>query len=348
MKILCYGDLHVRELGSFQPYTKINEATGLTLELENTIRGSEFIASCIAIEKPDFVVDLGDFFHEKSNASTKTLYAGSVCANNITQAARNVSAKCVMLAGNHGYLDESNGINNFDILSGYYEVYKQPQVIKMGDLAVGIIPFCSDKFHTSSFLDQYKAECDLILTHLEFQGCVFDSGLVTKEGYNPFLGVPCVSGHIHVAQTIGDVMYPGSVIQHTFSRCDIDKIGGALVLEFEGNKLVSTKHFENDKSVHYLKVVSPDYLFDNTDSLYGKVVSKVMVDEDVYKNHKLTFDKFDHVFFPVKTREFNPIRVSTNSDSDNNSGEQVGLLRNYIVENHPEAIATFDKVIDGN
>ena len=342
MKFLCYGDFHIRELGSFQPYNKIDERNGLTYELNNAILASEHVASVIVAEKPDVVVDLGDFFHDKNTITTKVLYAANICCNNIKEACEEVGAECYMLLGNHNLFNELNNINNCDILSGFFSVVNFPRIIDFAGFKIGLVPYSSKPELVKQVLSDYSKECNLIFTHLEFAGCSYDSGKKAEFGYDPNLGIPCVSGHIHLRQEILDVVYIGSIIQNTFSTYSLENVGGVLV--FNDAYPSEGKFYINDKSKHYVKVSSMDYFYNILDTLVNKSVLKVMLPKEVYDQHKELFDKFEHTFIPsIKNRDnynLTQYRIEGEDQTD-----PIVLLKTYVLERLPECMPLLDKIL---
>ena len=70
------------------------------------------------------------------------------------------------------------------------------------------------------FLNSIKdKEETIILGHIEVNGVKYDNGVINKRGlkqsvFKKFKKV--ILGHIHLSQELGNIVYPGSLMEHTF------------------------------------------------------------------------------------------------------------------------------------
>lgn len=339
LDLMCYGDVHMKESGSFIPYSKTDK-NGLTLHLNNILKGFDFICHMIDTCKPKVLVDLGDFFNDKSSVSTITLYAASIGMSKIREACKKNGVKeWYMLLGNHSYHNEKTRVDNSSILGGYCSIVWEETNIKIGRKHVKLFPYSSDRDSVLNMLDRAKTECDLLVTHLDFCGCVYDSGKQSLSDIPSVIGVPCISGHIHNTQVVGDVFYPGSLVQDTFSRSDIACAGGVGVC----NVSEGISFYPNVFSKHHVK--SDVLSLDSHDP--NRVIIKVSGREDEFTPEVIKkLVSFDHILNMDDVKKVNEeVKDKALDASTNTSKDPMDMLVEFVVGNNPLALPVLREII---
>lgn len=247
-----YGDLHLREKGSFTPYHRLSNR-GLTYEIENQLTAADFLCREIERNNLEALFFLGDMFDDLNFISKRTMYACGLFLDKVSATCKKVGTKAYFVPGNHDTGLEVDGtlINYLKPLVGYGEIIEDITEVTTSDgLVISMMPFTKNSQKISDWLEHAK-DVDVLVTHLEFDGFSMDNGYPCLSGIKPVHRTPIVSGHLHKRQLndIIDIYYPGSIIQNKFQMRDLSSTGGILLSE--GKKF----HFiENDLSKHYVKV----------------------------------------------------------------------------------------------
>jgi len=204
MKTLVIGDPHFK-------YKKIKES-------------EEYVSNIVSIAKknnPTFIVLLGDILdtHEIVRVQPHKL---------VTQFLRELSAiaHTYVLIGNHDYINNGQYLTDNHIFNPFKEwsnltIVDKVIYTELEDKSFVFVPYVPkgkfvDALDTLIEEGQTWELADCIFAHQEFRGCKTtdtfksSSGDVWEEGY-PLV----ISGHIHIAQNLGDnIKYPGSSMQH--------------------------------------------------------------------------------------------------------------------------------------
>lgn len=336
-EILFYSDIHYRESGSFFPYNII-DSNGLTKELNNTNLGMKFIANQIKLHKPRMVVCLGDLFHSPEVITIKTLYAMCVGLSFVKAACEAVGAKHYVILGNHDILSEKSSISGMFAIKGFFEevIYEADYKTEL-DKKLLFLPYSSNLGEVYKTLLDARENADYIFTHLDFAGCRYNSGISSHSNISPDIGVPCISGDIHLPQKVGTVQYVGSLVQNQFGFTDLENVGGCLVLNLETGK---TKLIQNNLSKHYVTFYDDGDLskLPPAERVVLKLVTKRTKEEceEVFSGYEYQYTKW----LENKTNELKPYytnRVQINSKL---------VLRSYLKDNNPTALDIFDEVLN--
>jgi len=332
MKILCYSDTHIRDTGSFEPWNAIGP-NGISYELENIITGYRFIADMVLEHKPDLVVCLGDVVQHTEFQTVQTLFGISKCYKLLESAINSVGAQHLAILGNHDIHNEKKKIHNLHILSGYgVNVIDDFFIGEFCGSLIALIPYTSNLAEVYSSLSVAQQSAKLILTHLDFQGARYDSGQISQSQISPHLTVPCISGDIHLQQSVSSVTYVGSLIQNRFNRPNLDGVGGVLIYDMD-NKI--TTAIRNNYSKHYIRVRDGEWdSVPESKSCILKVISSK-------PRHEID-DRFSgYEYFVVPDVKIKEESIATYSEFVRIDPKRA--LRHHIESNNPEAIVTFDK-----
>lgn len=331
MKILAYGDCHLRDYGSFPPYNVI-DSNGLTKELNNILCGFKFVADKINENTPDIVVNLGDLYTVTETVSTRTLHASSIGLGYIKAACDELGIRHYYVCGQHEVISESQMISSVSNLVGYFnEIFTEYSVMPEKGCRLSFIPHITHPLRMASALTRAQEESDIIFCHANFRGCIFDNGFSSTSEISPKLRIPCISGDIHNKQQIDSVIYPGSLVQNKFSRTDMDGVGGVVVYD----TVKGYQHFPNTYSKHYLKVTDIDLAMRyNRD----RVLLQVHTSLDRESVDKL-LSGYEYWMIPVSKQS-----VKKEYTNDFRVEDPKKVLRSYIEANKPDAVCDFDRI----
>lgn len=340
-KVLCFSDSHLRDTGSFAPFNKIDEKTGLTYELLNVIKGFEFVADKIREFEPEYVFFLGDFYHVPEFITTRTLHASDIALSLINKACSETCSEFVMMPGNHDVLNEHYGITSVNNLIGYARILPLNENVyfNIGPHKVCVVPFNSSaEIFTKNVNLARDNGSKLIMTHQDFEGCKYESGYPSESKVSPRIGVPVISGDIHLMQQVGDVTYCGSLVQNRFNRYDLSGVGGVIVYDLDDGKL---EHYKNDYSKHYVKVKDFDQIaYLDPDRCVLNINMKVDPDKLSKYLEDNNFKDYIHV-------NRNPVdkNIDEKVKSDVKVTSPLKSLRKHIENNNSEALDQYDELI---
>lgn len=337
-KILFFSDVHIRETGSFLPWNQVVNGRGLTGEIENIMKGFKFISSQIVEHQPRLVIFAGDWHHTTDSITTMSLYASGLCHSMILDACEEVGCEFWMFSGQHDIYSEIYNITSIGVFSRSCKYIPTEKIKDIDGFKIGILPYLSCNELALSTLSDMSCKVDLISTHLNFGGSVFESGKVSDSILSPKLGVPCVSGDIHRQGAYQDVTYCGSLYQNKFAQDNTDHVGGVVLFDMNSKKIKSipntvSKHYVRVKDLKQVKKLDPD-----------KVVLQVVTSDDKEEVSNVCED-FEYMFIPRPTfeeeKEFDEDYVDTSLQTPKE------IFRSYVEDDNPEAVKLFDRVMSG-
>tara|TARA_B100000073_G_C23729377_1_gene570312 strand:+ start:1705 stop:2718 length:1014 start_codon:yes stop_codon:yes gene_type:complete len=200
MKVIAIGDPHFK--------------TSNILDVEKFIDRIQELASN---EQPDIIVILGDLLHEHERLHTTPL-------NKAYEFVRKMSeiSKTYVIVGNHDLINNQqfltqnhwmNAMKDWDNVTVIDDV-----LVEHNFLFCPYVP--NGRFMDAISKYENWKECQAIFCHQEFKDCkmgaiISEHGDEWDESYPPV-----IAGHIHSNQTIKNVYYPGSSMQHAFGESD--------------------------------------------------------------------------------------------------------------------------------
>lgn len=333
MKVLVFADVHLRDNGSFPAWNKIGER-GFTLELENILKGADFIVEQISEHRPKIVVCAGDLYHTPESLSATVLTASHEFLMKVSEVCEEVGAKLYILLGNHDLLNENMNIHHLHTLGGYGVV-----VDKVYELDCGLtfVPFMSDKEKFESEMKKAEKTSKLIITHHDFSGLQYETGIKSKSTVKSKYKCQVIAGDIHVAQVVGSIVVPGSLVQNRFNRCDLDKVGGVVVYEYDDGDCREITFIKNTHSKHYIKVEDLDVLDGLSPEQCVLQVKTPKLTEDELKK----LEGYEYFLTPVPEHVHSPLVKRKSLEQE--TPEQI--LKHHLRESRPEAIEEFDEVM---
>lgn len=340
MKILFYTDPHLREHGSFPPFN-VRESNGLTRELNNIIKGFDFVADICKEKTVDYVICLGDLFHNIDSIPNSVLYGADIALSKISSIITKDRHYCI--TGNHDIVNQSNHVNSISCLRGHFTPISSSQSITLQKdkekVVVGFIPY-SDIGRVYSDMMSMRDNVDMICTHSECAGAVMESGHPVEAGVISKFGKPVFSGHIHLRQDVDDWKFPGSLVQHRFNRDNTLSIGGVIIYDTVSK---SSEFIPNTYSKHYVVVRNidtiPELHPDNCVLLTRLPIPRSEVEE-------ILGGKYEFHYIPVPKSKSLTDSESVRFVNENISQDH--LLKNFVYKNRPSAMDIVDKIISGD
>lgn len=169
---------------------------------------------------PDILVVLGDILHTHAIIHVKPLMMA-------IDFLRGCAKLCptYLLIGNHDRPNNSNflttehpfnGINidNLTIVdTGLVEILE----VDGGEFHLAFIPYVPAGRFIEAYDQIVKGEkIDLVFAHQEFKGCNLGASVSETGDHWSKSKPPVISGHIHIKQTLSNIHYVGTPLQHEF------------------------------------------------------------------------------------------------------------------------------------
>lgn len=202
LRVLTVGDVHIK-------------TSSLTL----TQLLVDKVCSFVSENQVDMIVLLGDILDEHEKIHTDAYN----CALDVVEKLSTLGPPLVVLIGNHDLINNQQFLTDrhgFNALKKWPNVTIVDKVTKMTlkKHLLYFVPYVppgrfEEALNTTGF--EWK-NARVIFAHQEFQGCKMGS-IVSKEGDVWPADYPLVvSGHIHDHQQLGNVIYTGTPMQHSF------------------------------------------------------------------------------------------------------------------------------------
>lgn len=336
MKILFYSDVHFRDTSSYPPFSRIQE-NGLTGELNNILLGFNFIENQIIENDPDLVINLGDTYHKDNYISIRTLYSSSIGFKKISNICNKKNIDHLIIAGNHDiYSTLSSGLKLTSIssLEAYGTVITNNEEYVLNEYKIFIMPYITNLEEAYQGLVS-SSSCDLLATHMDFLGAVNDNNHPVENGLDSHTNVLTISGHIHLPQEVGNVVYIGSLVQNRFTRDSLEDAGGVLVLDTDTG---SKRLIQNNLSRHFLRIKDLKNL-DNVDP--SRCILKVYSNIPEEDNKKL-LQGFEYIYILNINKEE---KYATDFCVKYEIDKPEKILRDYISTDKPEYLNLFDNLV---
>jgi len=263
MKLLIYSDVHVSPYGEFSKPSP-NYYTPRMGHLLNT---ASWIAERIISEKPDFVINAGDFFNSAHQLDPLSIYTGCEFISRVSDACSSVKAQHIIIYGNHDSIADSvHCLHPFKIQATVVEDAKQ----------IDDILFISNTRNLDNVREVFKKHgtARYAVVHQDIKNGWMNAGIKSSGGLDEsYFGdniERVYSGHYHHPQQVGRITVVGSVMHHNFN--DDFKIDRGIVVADD------TKYelIKNPCSPLYRKV--------DIDDLYKlqSCITSEKADEEVY------------------------------------------------------------------
>lgn len=234
MNVLFVGDLHFR-------VNNIIESKILIQSLQTIIKENH----------PDFVVLGGDLLHTHERLHTVPL---NLCYDLISWIAE--QCQVYVIVGNHDFISNQQWLTNHHWMNGMKKwnnvfICDRPKLIKIERFKFLFVPYVPNgKFLKTIqtlvplYGKDYIRDVSCIFAHQEFKHCDLGHNIVSDTGDDITKETTIrqiVSGHIHKNQTIHNIYYPGSCMQHTFQESERNVVA---MLLFRNNEPMKIEEIE--------------------------------------------------------------------------------------------------------
>jgi predicted phosphodiesterase len=281
-------------------------------------------------EKITTVLHLGDAFDSRKSIDYQSLeWTKRVVLDPLSK--YNVH----MLVGNHdAYYKNTNTVNSPSLLLQNYsniKTYSDPEVIKIGNLNVLLIPWiCADNEEKTLRLIK-KSGCKVAMGHLELNGFQAYQGHIMDDGmdsivFDDFTKV--FSGHYHTRSNNGIVFYLGNPYEIFWN--DVNDTRGFHIFDTE---TLEHTPVNNPYRIYYI-IYYEDINYQTFDTReYENKIVKVIVRK---KTNTKKFEKFIDKLYKSNISELKiveNIQIQENEDFEAYESEDtVSILNRYIEE----------------
>ena len=240
-----------------------------------------------------------------------------------------------MLVGNHdAYYKNTNSVNSPSLLLQNYsniKTYSDPEVIKIGNLNVLLIPWiCADNEEKTLRLIK-KSGCKVAMGHLELNGFQAYRGHTMDDGMDSIVFdnfTKVFSGHYHTRSTNGTVFYLGNPYEMYWN--DVNDTRGFHIFDTE---TLEHTPVDNPYRMYYIiHYEDTNYQTFDTREYENKIV-KVIVRK---KTNTKKFEKFIDKLYTSNVAELKIVENFQIEENENfeafESEDTLSVLNRYIEE----------------
>jgi len=240
-----------------------------------------------------------------------------------------------MLVGNHdAYYKNTNSVNSPSLLLQNYsniKTYSDPEVIKIGNLNVLLIPWiCADNEEKTLRLIK-KSGCKVAMGHLELNGFQAYRGHTMDDGMDSIMFddfTKVFSGHYHTRSTNGVVFYLGNPYEMYWN--DVNDTRGFHIFDTE---TLEHTPVDNPYRMYYIiHYEDTNYQTFDTREYENKIV-KVIVRK---KTNTKKFEKFIDKLYTSNVAELKIVENFQIEENENfeafESEDTLSVLNRYIEE----------------
>jgi len=240
-----------------------------------------------------------------------------------------------MLVGNHdAYYKNTNSVNSPSLLLQNYsniKTYSDPEVIKIGNLNVLLIPWiCADNEEKTLRLIK-KSGCKVAMGHLELNGFQAHRGHTMDDGMDSIVFdnfTKVFSGHYHTRSNNGTVFYLGNPYEIFWN--DVNDTRGFHI--FDTETLEHTPVNNPYKMYHVIYYDDDNYQTFDTREYENKIV-KVIVRK---KSNTKKFEKFIDKLYASNISELKIVenlQIEENEEFEAYESEDtLSILNRYVEE----------------
>jgi len=240
-----------------------------------------------------------------------------------------------MLVGNHdAYYKNTNSVNSPSLLLQNYsniKTYSDPEVIKIGNLNVLLIPWiCADNEEKTLRLIK-KSGCKVAMGHLELNGFQAHRGHIMDDGMDSIMFddfTKVFSGHYHTRSNNGTVFYLGNPYEIFWN--DVNDTRGFHIFDTE---TLEHTPVNNPYKMYYVIYYDDDnYQTFDTREYENKIV-KVIVRK---KSNTKKFEKFIDKLYASNISELKIVenlQIEENEEFEAYESEDtLSILNRYVEE----------------
>lgn len=270
-KIFLLGDLHLGIKNNSVEWSDIQSEYLLGQFMTR-------VDDCGFDPESDILIQVGDWHHIRESTNNR-VYKCSI------DVAREFSKKfkrgVYVILGNHDvyYKDRTDvhSLEGIDLMFSNFHVVTRPKIFRVGQQGHTFLlqPWVDDIHLLRESISSHTA--DYLICHADVRGSVLSKFTKLEHGLEiadliPFQRV--YSGHIHIRQEIGNVLYVGT--PYEMDRGDRGNTKGFYVLDVSGES-VSETFIENTISPKHVRLDAVDVLNMNRSDL-GQVFRNSWVD----------------------------------------------------------------------
>jgi len=261
MKIAVCADLHAH---NYTKYANV-DTDGANSRLNWILKAIREIARVSKENHADALVIAGDVFHSRKAIDITVLdsvYQELISIKDLPM---------YLITGNHD-IYEGGGKISVKIFSKFMKVIRKPRTINIAGTVIGCLPWVSNKKTISSAVKVFKDDgVKYVIGHLGISGAVTgEQNYALSEGSEPalFRSFKWVAlGHYHKHQTLGNISYVGSPLQHTWGETGEKK--GFMIFDETGGEFIELKGFPR-----FIKVTASNQPDDISEIDYVKITGK--------------------------------------------------------------------------
>lgn len=214
----------------------------------------------------DILVQVGDWNHVRESTNTRIYKLSLKIAEKLTS---KFKRGVFVILGNHDvyYKDrtDTHSLEGFDKIYPNFHVFEEPKILSINSHKFAMIPWIENLEELKKKVGQHSA--DFVFCHADIKGFSLNKVQKLEHGLevsdlNRFKRI--YSGHIHIRQEKGNVLYVGT--PYEMDRGDRGNIKGFYVIDVTG-KNVTEKFIENEVSPRHIKLDVTDLLELNLDQI---------------------------------------------------------------------------------
>lgn len=201
----------------------------------------------------DILVQVGDWNHVRESTNVRIYKLSLAIADAFT---KKFKRGVYVILGNHDvyYKDrtDTHSLEGFDKIYNNFHIFEKPEVLQINSHKFLMLPWIENLEALKNTVSSNRS-CKYVFCHADFKG--FNLNKVTKlehglekEDVSEFKRI--YSGHIHIRQQKGNVLYVGT--PYEMDRGDRGNTKGFYVLDVSGEE-VTEKFVENTISPKYVK-----------------------------------------------------------------------------------------------
>lgn len=245
-KIFILGDLHLGIRNNSVEWSEI-QFDFLVNQFLNKIKEEGFDP------ETDILVQVGDWNHVRESTNVRIYKLSLKIAEEFT---KTFKRGVFVILGNHDvyYKDrtDTHSLEGFDKIYPNFHVYEKPENLTINSHKFLMLPWIENLGELKSQIQKNRS-AKYVFCHADFKGFNFNKAQKLEHGLDQedtYSFNRIYSGHIHIRQEKGNVLYVGT--PYEMDRGDRGNTKGFYVLDVSG-KEIKEKFIPNDFSPRYLK-----------------------------------------------------------------------------------------------
>ena len=318
-KIFVLGDLHLGVRNNSNEWIDIQTSFLLDFFLKK-------VDECGFDPETDILLQVGDWNHVRESTNIRVHQASIKIAKTLCN---KFKRGVYVILGNHDvyYKDrtDTHSLKGYDLMFKNFHIFENPTQVSINSHKVLLLPWNEDHLELKNTISKYSP--DIVFCHADFKG--FSLNKVTKLEHGLELSdltkiKRIYSGHIHIRQEKGNVLYVGT--PYEMDRGDRGNLKGFYSLDFSGKK-VKEEFIENNFSPKYLKFELFDILQMEKDKII-KLFKNNFVDLSIESSFSSRFPITQFIDI-IKDAEYRRLEFFSYLKEENRSTSQVELNSNY-------------------